>query len=76
MPRARTLVVQIYFEVQEVVTRLLRRHAERGGWFPSLHAAARSARPKEKAARAPPVSTFSSAEAPERPRAVPLLPET
>ena len=52
MQRAWTLLVQIYFEVQEVGTCLLRRDPKRDEWFPSLYAAGRSGRPRKKKAGA------------------------
>lgn len=48
MQRAWTLLVQTYFEVQEVGTCLLRRDPKRDEWFPSLYAAGRSGRPRKK----------------------------
>ena len=46
--RGWTLLVQTYFEVQEVGTCLLRRDSKRDEWFPSLYAAGRSGRPRKK----------------------------
>ncbi len=48
MQRAWTLLVQTYFEVQEVGTCLLRRDPKRDEWFPSLYAAGKSGRPRKK----------------------------
>ena len=53
MQRAWTLLVQTYFEVQEVGTCLLRRDPKRDEWFPSLYAAGRSGRPRKKKGEAP-----------------------
>ena len=48
MRRAWTLLVQTYFEVQEVGKTLLRRDPKRDDWFPSLYAAGKSGRPRKK----------------------------
>ncbi|MFS8066924.1 MAG: hypothetical protein ACMG6S_11185 [Byssovorax sp.] len=48
LQRAWTLLVQTYFEVQEVGKCLLRRDPKRDDWFPSLYAAGRSGRPRKK----------------------------
>lgn len=48
MQRAWTLLVQTYFEVQEVGTTLLRRDPKRDEWFPSLYAAGKVGRPRKK----------------------------
>lgn len=48
MQRVWTLLVQIYFEVQEVGMCLLRRDPKRDERFPSLYAAGKSGRPKKK----------------------------
>ena len=48
MQRAWTLLVQTYFEVQEVGTCLLRRDPKRDERFPSLYAAGKSGRPRKK----------------------------
>ena len=48
MQRVWTLLVQIYFEVQEVGTCLLRRDPKRDEWFPSLYAAGKTGRPRKK----------------------------
>jgi hypothetical protein len=48
MQRAWTLLVQTYFEVQEVGKTLLRRDPKRDDWFPSLYAAGKSGRPRKK----------------------------
>jgi hypothetical protein len=57
MQRAWMLLIQTYFEVQEVGTCLMRRDPKRDDWFPSLYAAGRSGRPRKKkdeaAGRAP-----------------------
>ena len=46
--RGWTLLVQTYFEVQEVGTCLLRRDSKRDEWFPSLYAAGKSEWPQKK----------------------------
>jgi hypothetical protein len=48
MQRAWTLLVQVYFEVQEVGKCLLRRDPKRDDWFPSLYAAGRAPRSQGK----------------------------
>ncbi|MEP7124980.1 MAG: hypothetical protein ABJE95_28885 [Byssovorax sp.] len=48
MQRAWTLLIQTYFEVQEVGMCLMRRDPKRDEWFPSLYAAGRSGRPRKK----------------------------
>ncbi len=48
MQRAWTLLIQTYFEVQEVGTCLIRRDPKRDERFPSLYAAGRSGRPRKK----------------------------
>ena len=50
--RGWTLLVQTYFEVQEVGTCLLRRDSKRAEWFPSLYAAGNSGRPRKKTVEA------------------------